>query len=227
MRKWGFIVSTVYAFIVIALLIPAGLLIAGDVRFPEFFHDLEELYAQWFLWVPVFMLIVGQATLLFLSVDTSGKRLQPRAPLIRPVIVTSMLLLLMTVAACACAGVAIYGDEPDRKLPGNPVWVFVGMGLVWAGWGVLFYLHARGKTPAASQAVKWLLRGSVLELLIAVPCHVIVRRRDDCCAPLATSCGITTGIAVMLIAFGPTVLLLYKKRLDAYRAGTKEQPVAP
>jgi len=52
--------------------------------------------------------------------------------------------------------------------------------------------------------------------LVAVPCHVIVRRRDDCSAPIATSFGIVTGIAVMLLSFGPSVLLLYKKRLDAY-----------
>jgi hypothetical protein len=56
----------------------------------------------------------------------------------------------------------------------------------------------------------WLLKGSVLELLIVVPCHVIVRRRHDCSAPIAT------GLAIMLLSFGPSVLFLYKKRLDSY-----------
>jgi hypothetical protein len=37
--------------------------------------------------------------------------------------------------------------------------------------------------------------GSILELLVAVPSHIIVRRRGDCCAPLGTFCGTATGIA--------------------------------
>jgi hypothetical protein len=61
--------------------------------------------------------------------------------------------------------------------------------------------------------MEWLLRGSILELLIAVPSHVIVRQRDDCCAPFATFWGIVTGISVMLISFGPGVLFLFAARI--------------
>ena len=59
---------------------------------------------------------------------------------------------------------------------------------------------------------RWLLRGSILELLIAVPSHIIVRRRGDCCAPAGTFWGIATGISIMLLCFGPGVFFLFVAR---------------
>lgn len=34
----------------------------------------------------------------------------------------------------------------------------------------------------------------------------------------ATCYGVVTGLAIMLLAFGPGVMALYKKKMDAYRA---------
>jgi hypothetical protein len=84
-------------------------------------------------------------------------------------------------------------------------------------WGIVFYRYARGTPDAVTRAVTWLLRGSVLELLIAIPSHVIVRRRDECCAPIGTGIGISTGLAIMFLSFGPSVILLYQKRIEKLR----------
>jgi hypothetical protein len=114
----------------------------------------------------------------------------------------------------------VYGDNPPPLWKGKEALFAATLLAIWIGawviWGGIFYQHYRNSSNAVSAAVSWLLKGSVLELLIAVPAHVIVRQRGDCSAPIVTSWGIVTGIAIMLLCFGPGVLALYKKRLDTY-----------
>ncbi len=90
----------------------------------------------------------------------------------------------------------------------------------WMIWGLIFYRATREDDAASmgARATRWLLRGSILNLLVAVPTHVVVRHRDDCCAPAASFAGIVTGISVMLLSFGPGVLFLLaarRRRLQA------------
>jgi len=54
-----------------------------------------------------------------------------------------------------------------------------------------------------------------------VPSHVIVRRRDDCCAPAGTFWGIATGISVMLLCFGPGVFFLFVERFQRLKPKEK------
>jgi hypothetical protein len=214
MRRWGIVISLVYALFVLGLLVPdVAPLLTGDTALRDYAGNLKTIYAEAGVWIPVGVVLIGQALLLFLSVDTSWKRLRPRAHLGFTCTVTGALVALLTFAVIASCGVTAKESFLD----------FMGWGLaiaawavLWALWGVVFYLYLRGSSRAVSQAVAWLLRGSILELLIVVPCHVIVRRRNECCAPVVTSFGIVTGIAVMLLSFGPSILLLYKKRLDGY-----------
>ena len=221
MRKWGIVISVFYAVIVVGLLAPAGLRLAMAGSDAPFFKTLGEMYTEWLVWAAIFALIGGQAILLFLSVDTSQKRLKPRTHLAVSVVAGSMLFALLSFAAISAGGAAVAGDKFfdwfwDTEM--EVVWIFLA---IWLVWGVLFYLYFRNSAAMTTRIVSWLLKGSVLELLIAVPCHVWVRRRGDCSAPMATSFGIVTGIAVMLLAFGPSVLLLYKKRLDGYERTSK------
>ncbi|HKF49579.1 MAG TPA: hypothetical protein VKB38_19620 [Terracidiphilus sp.] len=220
MRRWGIVVSVLYAVVLVMLLTPACALLAVPQNpfTARFVGDMKEVYGWWPLWAVLAMLIAGQSVLLFVSVDTTQKRLRPRSSVWVSVAATSMLLMLLTIAGALALDAGIYGEkfgETFSKRVGAAVGVIL---LTWAAWGAVFYWFATTRNVAAiSRAMNWLLRGSVLELLVAVPCHVIVRRRDDCTAPIATSYGITTGIAVMLASFGPGVLMLYKKRLDRYK----------
>jgi len=220
MRKWGVIVSLLYALIVVVLLVPGMAILAGysTPSSAGFLKDMRDLFAVGIVWLPIAIVVIGQILLLFLSVDTSQKRLKPRAPILVSYTVTAMLFALLTFAALSSLGAAVYSDKfIDRFWP-TETYVIAAWAILWLLWGVVFFLFFRNSNVPTTRLVSWLLKGSVLELLIAVPCHVIVRRRQDCSAPVATSFGIATGVAVMLLSFGPSVLLLYKKRLDAYAA---------
>jgi hypothetical protein len=88
------------------------------------------------------------------------------------------------------------------------------VGIFWMLWGIVFLRGSRDDDPDAlsRRALRWLLRGSILELLVAVPTHVVVRQRGDCCAPFATFWGIVCGLTVMLLSFGPGVFFLFVAR---------------
>ena len=67
----------------------------------------------------------------------------------------------------------------------------------------------------------WLLKGSILEMVVAVPSHIIARQRGDCCAPGMTLIGLATGLSVALMAFGPGVFLLFAKRIKDKKRATR------
>jgi hypothetical protein len=219
MRKWGIVVSLVYCAIVVLLLLPAAALLAGVE-----FKDLGDAYKEWSIWVVMAMIVLGQAVLLFLSVDTSHNRLKPRTHVAVSCIVAGMLVALLSFAAVASL-VFVFTTEGfhiDSPSPlfdlylGTYARAFGFLGASWVLWAIVFYMFLRNSNQATTRAVSWLLKGSILELLIVVPCHIIVRRRGDCSAPIATGFGISTGVAIMLLSFGPSVLFLYQKRLDSY-----------
>jgi hypothetical protein len=222
MRRWGIVLSVFYAVIVVGLLVPGGVFITGAVGgngFESLPQGVREVLANWLISVIVATMLLSQALLLFLSVDTSQKRLKPQTQVWVSCAVAGALSALLAWSAVFSLGVGITGD---RFLDHFKNWIETNTallevwGVLWLVWGVVFYLYFRNKSEVVTRVVSWLLRGSVLELLIVVPCHVLVRRRHECCAPLVTSFGIVAGVAIMLLSFGPSVLFLYKKRLDGY-----------
>jgi hypothetical protein len=218
MRKWGIIITLFYALIVLGLLLPVYVFLAmnDSPHSQDFYNNVISGYEYWGTWLFFAVVLFGQAILLFLSVDTSFKRRKPRAHVAISYVASSMLFALLTFAAIFSVGVAAYHGGFGGKHAESTPQVLGFCAFLWLVWGILFYLYFRNSNNVTTRLVSWLLKGSVLELLIAIPSHVIVRRRDECTAPIVTSFGIVTGIAVMLLCFGPSVLLLYKKRMDAY-----------
>jgi len=219
MKRWGLVVTLLYAAIVFALLTPAMLFLASSLT-PSL-SDYTEFYHEWGVWLVAGIFIVAQASLLSLSVDTAQKRMRSRTPIVVSAITAGLFLTVITVVVVFACFVVVWGEA---KIPDLGSWASVAGTIVglWILWGILFYLLYLDSTDPVTRALAWLFRGSVLELLVAVPSHVIVRRRHDCCAPIVTGFGITSGIAIMLLSFGPSVLLLFKKRMEKY--ATKELP---
>jgi hypothetical protein len=214
MRKWGIVISVFYALILLGLIVPAVVFFSGAEfnGWSGFLSSVLESYKEWLFWIPAGAILAGQALLLFLSVDTSQKRLKPRSHILVSVTVGALLIALLSSAAIWSLGFAIRGEhfwDPFFKTQKDTLAFW---GALWLLWAILFYFYFRNSPAVATRLISWLLKGSVLELLIVVPCHVIVRRRHDCSAPIAT------GLAIMLLSFGPSVLFLYKKRLDSYSA---------
>jgi hypothetical protein len=88
-------------------------------------------------------------------------------------------------------------------------WTAVGGN--WLLWGVLIFVYAR---RWRRYALLWrltgmLFGGSLLELVAAVPSHMVVMRRPGCMVGLGTGIGVMAGVCVMFVAFGPAVVLLF------------------
>ena len=221
MKRWGVLITVFYLAAVLLLFAPGFIALVSKWKSAE--HLLGEAlqaYQEWLVWLWAGILVGGQLLLLFLSVDTSWRRTQPRRHIAVTVMLASFLAAILTGSAVFALEVSVHGDHAPPLFKNSEglfaaimIAIWIGSWILWAG---LFWKYYRDSSNAVSAIVSWLLKGSVLELLVAVPAHVIVRQRDDCSAPVVTGFGIVTGIAIMLLCFGPGVLALYKKKLDAY-----------
>jgi hypothetical protein len=77
MRKWGIVITALYALILLGLIVPAAVLISG-FKGDHWASGILELCQEWLFWIPAAVILAGQALLLFLSVDFPKT---PQAPL--------------------------------------------------------------------------------------------------------------------------------------------------
>ncbi len=236
MKRWAILTVLLYAVALFVLTLPVVLIAFGGwakngaMDLP----DALKLYLNWGYWLWLAVLVAGQALLLLLPISIAERRLPARRPLKLPVIVTAFFLTNLFIAGVFSVLCAILLDGAFNQLDlfslstafsrqsangngsgwGDACGAILTLVGFWIIWTVVFRSFARQDDPDAllKRITRWLLRGSILELLVAVPSHVFVRRRDDCCAPAGTFWGIATGISVMLLCFGPGVFFLFVER---------------
>lgn len=222
MKRWGALVTFLYILILFVLLEPLGAWLTGLAEPDMSFADTVTAPRWWYVeeeWVLALIwggILVGcQSLLLFVSVDTSFRRLKPQRHIALSAAVTGVCILILVVSMLWSLLVAIRNED---TLGGWEFLILALIGATWVVWAAIFRLYKSNRSDRLNQMLGWIIKGSILELLIVVPCHVVVRSRNDCCAPLVTGYGIATGLAVMLLAFGPSVLFLFQKQMQRYAA---------
>ena len=195
-------------FLLLVILLPPVVWLA--ILFPEPLesNDLMGFYRDAYLWVFMVVMVIAQYSLTRIPLMEAGRRPQQRRSIWWPTIAAGFLFGLLVICAIWALVEFTFSDEYD---PFN--WMaLVFFLLCWLGWA-LYFGRSDGDVFALVEKQRGLLlKGSILELLIAVPTHVAVRQRGYCCAGYLTFTALVAGISVMLICLGPSVYYLYRAR---------------
>ena len=222
MKRWAILTAILYVAALALLTVPVlPFLFPKEPR-----SDL--IYFQWGYWVWVGFIILCALLLILAPVRLGRAGNRTRRPLALTIVATGLFLTLLVFGAAFSIGEVIaHSHSADWLGTNGPTVVFrlvATTALLWMFWAaVLYWVTRRAAPQAAARTVAFsLLAGSILELLVAVPSHVIVRGRDECCAGFYTALGLVTGISVMLISLGPGVFFLYRERMARIRQPAHE-----
>lgn len=206
MKYWPLLVAALYALVLLILFVPLVFVGLGHLMS---LRDIQEELSSWQTWLILFLMFGAQFCLLRVPVQIASRRPVSRRPVIITVIAAGFAMALLVFGA----SLSIY--EAATQLKSNTLLICPILGIVsWVFWSLYFYRSSKQEEPETGVArlKKQLMTGSVLELLIAVPTHILARQREYCCAGLLTFIGLTAGVAVMLFAFGPAVYFLFVER---------------
>ena len=178
MKKWGLLVTSYYLVVVLAMFWPLfwnlwyAVYDNHQFTWDNYVRHLRDAYSEWTFALPVAVVFTGQILLLFVSVDASNRRLKPRASLALPAVLTGLFTAMIGFGACSSILVAIWGDKPFDWFDQHH-WLLYSYllfwPLLWVVWSFVFYFQTRNAENPVSRSLSWLLKGSILEFLIAVP----------------------------------------------------------
>jgi hypothetical protein len=207
-KPWAVLVVFLYFLLLVALTAPLFFVAFSPGANAT---DAFVIFSGWVYWAGVGVMLVAQAVMLIVPVELSLGRPTTRRSVLWPILASGLMVGVLG------AGAAISMDEVIRKEKSaslDTALPWVAMLVLWAVWSISFYRTSRGAAAmdVVTRQCRYLLKGSILELLVAVPTHIVARGRDYCCAGVLTFLGIAFGVGVMLFSFGPGVFFLFAAR---------------
>ncbi len=195
----------VWAIVIIYCLLAAGIVLLP--LWPLIFDREPGLIAS--ASVTASVLTLCGLALVMTPVQARRHRTLTRRTVWIPIVAAGLLVVGLLMGATFALFELFAGEDANF-----PTGIFFGAGGVWLGWAFVLWLMTARQDPHvfAGKLHRWLIGGSVAELLVAVPSHLICRRRSDCCAGMMTGTAICVGVVVMFVALGPSVVMLYYKR---------------
>lgn len=207
MKKWSLIVAGLYGLACLVLIAPLSW-IAFGTKGPKL-SDMNELLMTWQTWAVVAVMIAAQFALLRIPVHMASRRPVTQRSLWATIIAAAFMMGLLVLGA---AGSVYEFITKDGAV--NGIWLIAPGLASWVFWAIYFHRSTNSAPPDGKMARlrRYMWTGSILELLVAIPTHIIARHRDYCCAGILTFIGLTCGMSVMLFAFGPAVYFLFTER---------------
>jgi len=221
MRNWGVVISGFYV-LALATLSPVVMALIRSIDDTGAMSRLPNAYsAEWYAWAWIAVLALGPLVLLLVHADIDRKRLRLRRHVAVSAAAAGLALSLLVLMVVTSILAVLQGDD----WADGEVWIaLASWPTAWVVWTVVLWRMGERLLDPATRVHRWLVRGSVLELLVVVPAYLIVRQRHECTAPEVTAFGIATGLAILLMSVGPGTWFLYRAGLRRLRGGPDPRP---
>ena len=168
---------------------------------------LEPDNCDWKYWLTLILTLISQGV--FLSVCGSINLCRPvkHRKLVFPIVIASLMMCILVGGLCLSLS-ELFKIDDGGWFP-YVFWMIVGIN--WIVWSIIFLIYSQKteRFKVLRTLTITILAGSLVELLIGIPSHIIVSRRPGCFVGIRTGIGIIAGIYVMFWAFGPGIILLF------------------